>query len=730
MTDSKPTPEEIAIADQMMAAARVCYVWENEVRRHYADARDKVAQLLHSHAAEAVKKRDEEWASTLGYHESFANPSQLGPMMISRINDLHRVIAHNIAVAEKNQDEAVKAATEELHVSLELTDKTLALEREARERAEKERDGALYLAEEWRVLHVKAKHGLLSAQAEDAALRKRVEELEATIGREREMHKGELELACTEVAKSMEWHAFYQDSICRDPGFCDYTYEDGDYCGRPSSDHTAIEQARREGAEAMREQAALYVTFHSNSRRGTSELRLLADEIRELRLPLDPPKAQEAETPICPHGGIPPGDYPDCCTPDDQTRCAVKIGLSGFVAVPCRNPMPCQTHYPDPSRGPLDSNTNVLTQQALTEELARKVWSGGRELKDRIFSEPTREEKPKEATLPLGHSYDLPGGRTVWLGCRHNMIPGNGYIPCGKPEADHVAGAWTPAHPYQPSSDGSGCAHEAALINGFGAGARCIVSEADHPTVQPTHSVISEDWATPAPGDEPTNITKVEPAVPLPPSLSHLKLQTVASIDMDKRVVTFNDIERSTTPSLSADLKPGGFLTEEMLAESVRLARKQAADEMNADLPSMNRVITGISDADIGSADDPPVGPMNVANLPLHAWVATSLGCRAFLAFNTGEWCCGCPGHPHEYPEEGDVRQPMLQYDTDWSATGPLIDRYHIDLHYDHSSAVTATAWRPDHTPTAVTHALGETALEAICHLIIKLANANKLDLS
>ena len=121
---------------------------------------------------------------------------------------------------------------------------------------------------------------------------------------------------------------------------------------------------------------------------------------------------------------------------------------------------------------------------------------------------------------------------------------------------------------------------------------------------------------------------------------------------------------------------------------------------------------------------------------PLHVRVAEALGwtdCQS-------SWIGDAPprrsawvgrGHPWYALEE------LRYYDTDWSATGPLIERYEITI-----DAELAPAWRAEswfHAPTGYPEdeeyggrwqcreAQGDTPLIAVCNLILALKEAGKL---
>lgn len=131
---------------------------------------------------------------------------------------------------------------------------------------------------------------------------------------------------------------------------------------------------------------------------------------------------------------------------------------------------------------------------------------------------------------------------------------------------------------------------------------------------------------------------------------------------------------------------------------------------------------------------------------PLHVRVAEALGCEPYQCDD--ENCCGvvgswhCPsscGKAHVDREEG-VREWVTRYDTDWSAAGPLIERFRISLRSPHEPPYAgermweAFAW----PPADPTHKAGDCQdemvagsskgpLVAVCRLILALAEAGKL---
>lgn len=135
---------------------------------------------------------------------------------------------------------------------------------------------------------------------------------------------------------------------------------------------------------------------------------------------------------------------------------------------------------------------------------------------------------------------------------------------------------------------------------------------------------------------------------------------------------------------------------------------------------------------------------------PLHVQVAEALGCRT-LRYDESRtaaedwWRCGCGPDPAKVGTiqegiavhaSGSVPNRWLNhYDTDWSATGPLIEQLALDVFYEgrprHDRGWTAQAWLPfgEKVPSAAWSKRGETPLLAICNLILALHAAGKLRL-
>jgi hypothetical protein len=127
---------------------------------------------------------------------------------------------------------------------------------------------------------------------------------------------------------------------------------------------------------------------------------------------------------------------------------------------------------------------------------------------------------------------------------------------------------------------------------------------------------------------------------------------------------------------------------------------------------------------------------------PLHVRVAEALGCKPYWHEGHGWWLCECGdlGHVQESEKfaDGLAGAPLLnRYDQDWSATGPLIEKYRITLTDDAgggyegdwfalggfemlASCDGEAEW--DHTGP------GTTPLIAVCNLVLALSEAGKLE--
>lgn len=132
---------------------------------------------------------------------------------------------------------------------------------------------------------------------------------------------------------------------------------------------------------------------------------------------------------------------------------------------------------------------------------------------------------------------------------------------------------------------------------------------------------------------------------------------------------------------------------------------------------------------------------------PLHVRVAEALGCKPADVALQGEpiWQCPCrrvsDAHdpPHAVGGYGYEFASVAHYDTDWSATGPLIEKYGLMVGLDnddtldpeiplrwvavHNYEHMAPYWgNPPNIETT-----GPTPLVAVCNLILALKAAGKL---
>lgn len=107
---------------------------------------------------------------------------------------------------------------------------------------------------------------------------------------------------------------------------------------------------------------------------------------------------------------------------------------------------------------------------------------------------------------------------------------------------------------------------------------------------------------------------------------------------------------------------------------------------------------------------------------PLHVRVAEALGWFNFQPSLNGLWPDEWRGHPPQ-PIVGETHKEVPRYDTDWSATGPLIEQRAIQLTpYGGSDGnVWWMAHPMNETPMDYKHrpgSYGRTALMAVCKLI------------
>lgn len=117
---------------------------------------------------------------------------------------------------------------------------------------------------------------------------------------------------------------------------------------------------------------------------------------------------------------------------------------------------------------------------------------------------------------------------------------------------------------------------------------------------------------------------------------------------------------------------------------------------------------------------------------PLHVKVAEALGCPARGCVggrsDFPKWVCGCEYGAHGSDVLIDGCWSVKRYDTDWSAAGPLIDRFGIGLQRYGLGATEASrkAWPNGHWSAigfpvlgGELSAPGQTAILAVCDLIV-----------
>jgi hypothetical protein len=113
-----------------------------------------------------------------------------------------------------------------------------------------------------------------------------------------------------------------------------------------------------------------------------------------------------------------------------------------------------------------------------------------------------------------------------------------------------------------------------------------------------------------------------------------------------------------------------------------------------------------------------------VSERPLHVQVAEALGCK-LVPLGNG-LACGCHATKPQHGCYGEI----FHYDTDWSATGPLIEKYRIEGESCGDSGWIAWYFDSnfdDKTADDDIRGDGETFLIAVCNLILALGVAGKL---
>jgi len=104
---------------------------------------------------------------------------------------------------------------------------------------------------------------------------------------------------------------------------------------------------------------------------------------------------------------------------------------------------------------------------------------------------------------------------------------------------------------------------------------------------------------------------------------------------------------------------------------------------------------------------------------PLHVQVAEALGCKVECE-HQGGWCgCGSPWpHGQKDLEDGGQIGWLARYNTDWSATGPLIEQFRPTL------SPLGQGWRAELNVKGgdvVAYSRDASPLVAVCRLIVAL---------
>lgn len=122
---------------------------------------------------------------------------------------------------------------------------------------------------------------------------------------------------------------------------------------------------------------------------------------------------------------------------------------------------------------------------------------------------------------------------------------------------------------------------------------------------------------------------------------------------------------------------------------------------------------------------------------PLHVRVAEALGWTDLRVIGN----CMIPGEPDDYVGRppGNVligssgHAPVPRYDTDWSVTGPLIERLGIRVHVSRFRGPNPIEWQAiwpgdSWAIAGKINAKAATSLGAVCELILALHAAGKLE--
>jgi len=110
---------------------------------------------------------------------------------------------------------------------------------------------------------------------------------------------------------------------------------------------------------------------------------------------------------------------------------------------------------------------------------------------------------------------------------------------------------------------------------------------------------------------------------------------------------------------------------------------------------------------------------------PLHVQVAEALG-HSVADINTFYGWMRVP--PDNWNGTDPIPGDIPHYDTDWSATGPLIEKYSISVAPQSRSHLDVPpSWQTDHKGESVYFQISPSPLEAVCNLLLALHKAGKL---
>lgn len=122
---------------------------------------------------------------------------------------------------------------------------------------------------------------------------------------------------------------------------------------------------------------------------------------------------------------------------------------------------------------------------------------------------------------------------------------------------------------------------------------------------------------------------------------------------------------------------------------------------------------------------------------PLHVQVARALGWTRITPDGTWEWTATKPRVPVDTPgwagshpqDDSHMRNALVpRYDTDWAATGPLIQRYRIGFSPDAPDSPGQILAYYEGAGSEWVEGKGPTHLIAACNLLLALHAAGKLE--